>query len=119
LTAWSGSGRDHSQHRKILRTSGKKRRVGAPIFWWNDAMPTTTEIHGHDVIALMLETPQPFTHASLAAAIVARFGPAARFHTCSAAGMTADEVIAFLEARGKFQAVGDGFQVNPERVCRH
>jgi probable metal-binding protein len=82
-------------------------------------MPTTSEIHGHDVIAMMLETAQPYSRASLVAAIAARFGEAARFHTCSAAGMTADELVTFLEARGKFTPVGGGFQVNADRVCRH
>jgi probable metal-binding protein len=77
------------------------------------------QIHGHEVIALMADTPGAFTRESLAAAIVERFGADARFHTCSADNMTAPELISFLEQRGKFMPVGEGFQVNPERVCQH
>lgn len=78
-----------------------------------------TQVHGHDVIAMMRESTQPFTRETLVAAILARFGPDARFFTCSAEGMTADELIEFLAARQKFQPAGEGFEVNPNRVCQH
>lgn len=79
----------------------------------------TREIHGHEVIALILESPQPYTRASLAEAIAARFGPDARFFTCSAAGMDAAAMIDFLESRGKFMPLDGGFTINPDRVCSH
>lgn len=46
-------------------------------------------IHGHEVLNMMIESGEQYTHASLEAAIKARFGEQARFHTCSAEGMTA------------------------------
>jgi probable metal-binding protein len=52
-------------------------------------------------------------------AIVARFGTDARFHTCSAEGMTAPELVTFLETRGKFMPIDGGFTINPARVCAH
>jgi probable metal-binding protein len=78
-----------------------------------------TQVHGHEVIEMMMTSSQPFTRESLAAAIVARFGADARFHTCSAEGMTDDELISFLESRGKLMPAQRGFQINPERVCQH
>ena len=78
-----------------------------------------TQVHGHDVIDMMRASTQPFTRESLVAAILERFGAEARFHTCSAEGMTANELVEFLAARQKFKSVGDGFVVNPDRVCQH
>jgi probable metal-binding protein len=78
-----------------------------------------TQVHGHDVIAMMTASSQPYTRDSLAAAIIDQFGAEARFFTCSAEGMTAGELIDFLDARGKFMPVGEGFAVNPDRVCQH
>ena len=77
------------------------------------------QIHGHDVIAMMTEASQPFTRASLKAAIIARFGADARFHTCSAEGMDADGIIDFLQARGKFLPGADGLAIDPAKVCNH
>ena len=50
-------------------------------------------IHGHEVLNMMIESGEQYTHASLEAAIKARFGEQARFHTCSAEGMTAGELV--------------------------
>ena len=60
-----------------------------------------------------------YTHASLEAAIKARFGEQARFHTCSAEGMTAGELVAFLAAKGKFIPSEDGFSTDQSKICRH
>lgn len=57
-------------------------------------------IHGHEVLNMMIESGEQYSNASLEAAITARFGEQARFHTCSAEGMTAAELVAFLEAKG-------------------
>ena len=82
-------------------------------------MLTHPQVHGHDVIAMMMASPQPYTRESLTTAILDRFGADTRFHTCSADGMTAGELIDFLAARQKFVLVGEQFTVNPERVCQH
>ena len=83
--------------------------------------PTTIppEVHGHDVMNMMLESNQTYTRESLAAAIVARFGAGARFFTCSASGMTPEQLIVFLEERGKFAPATGGFTLDPERTCGH
>ncbi|MDV5528655.1 YecH family protein [Enterobacter hormaechei] len=76
-------------------------------------------IHGHDVLNMMIESGERYTKESLVEAIHARFGEAARFHTCSASEMTAAELVAFLAARGKFIPAADGFSTHESKFCRH
>lgn len=76
-------------------------------------------IHGHDVLTMMIDSGEQYTEASLVAAITARFGEAARFHTCSAVEMTATELVAFLAARGKFIPLDTGFSTHESKICRH
>lgn len=77
------------------------------------------EVHGHEVIRMILESGEGYTRDTLEAAIIARFGEKTSFHTCSASGMTAAEIIRFLEERGKFRPVAGGFTVDPSKVCSH
>ncbi len=79
----------------------------------------TDPIHGHEVMRMMVESGAAYTRDSLRAAIVDRFGEAARFYTCSANGMTADELISFLQARGKFIAEESGFKTDASKICDH
>lgn len=76
-------------------------------------------IHGHDVLNMMIESGEGYTKESLVEAIHARFGEAARFHTCSASEMTAAELVAFLATRGKFIPAADGFSTHESKNCRH
>lgn len=57
-------------------------------------------VHGHEVLTMMIASGERYTRQSLVAAIIARFGDKARFHTCSAAQMTAAELVAFLAEKG-------------------
>lgn len=77
------------------------------------------EVHAHEVMQMMLEKDEGFSRESLAAAITERFGPNARFYSCSAAGMDVATVIAFLESRGKFVARDDGFNTAQDKICNH
>ena len=76
-------------------------------------------IHGHEVLTMMIESGEQYSEESLIAAITARFGDEARFHTCSAADMTAAELVAFLAARGKFIPQASGFSTHGSKICRH
>lgn len=76
-------------------------------------------IHGHEVLTMMIESGEQYSEESLIAAITARFGDEARFHTCSAADMTAAELVAFLAARGKFIPKASGFSTHESKICRH
>jgi len=77
-------------------------------------------IHGHAVLHMMLEAEEGFASVeALVAAIEARFGAESRFHTCSAEGMTARELVDFLAERGKFVPGGAGFTTEAEKICAH
>jgi probable metal-binding protein len=77
----------------------------------------TPSIHGHEVMRKMIESKQSYTQSALRIAIGEWFGEGARFHTCSANDMTADELIAFLAAREKFSSHDDGFRVDETQIC--
>jgi len=77
------------------------------------------QIHGHDVLDMMMASRQVYTQESLREAIIAKFGADARFHTCSADDMDAAGLIEFLAARGKFTAQAGGFALDPAKVCSH
>jgi len=77
------------------------------------------QIHGHEVMRMMLASGDTYTRSSLRSTIVGKFGEDARFYTCSAEQMTAEELIVFLEDRGKFVRRDGGFTTAPERVCDH
>ena len=76
-------------------------------------------VHGHEVMEMMLEENQAYTQESLKVALANKFGEEARFHTCSADDMDADGIIEFLEERGKFVALGGGFQTDRSKICNH
>ena len=77
------------------------------------------QIHGHEVMQMMLQSGKAYTRASLLADIVATFGPGARFFTCSARDLTAEGLVDFLQAKGKFVPCDDGFQTSPDLICKH
>ncbi|MTD39416.1 DUF2492 family protein [Erwinia sp. CPCC 100877] len=78
-----------------------------------------SSIHGHEVLNMMLDSGERYTRQNLTAASVARFGEDARFHTCSRSGMSAPELVMFLEQRGKFVPAGAGFTTHQDKICRH
>lgn len=78
-----------------------------------------TQIHGHDVLDFMIASGVSYTRATLVQAMQAQFGPDARYHTCSADGMDAAQLIDFLAARGKFRGSEAGFTVATGNVCQH
>ena len=73
--------------------------------------------HGHEVLDMMRGN--SYTEESLLKAIIDRFGPDEMFYTCSAEGMSAQELITFLKAKGKFMPLGEGFTMDPEKRCNH
>ncbi|HCR3984702.1 TPA: YecH family protein [Kluyvera ascorbata] len=76
-------------------------------------------IHGHEVLNMMIASGEQYSVESLEAAIHARFGEQARFHTCSAENMTAGELVAFLRNKGKFIPLESGFTTEESKICRH
>ena len=74
-------------------------------------------IHGHEVLRMM-EGNSYASAEELIAAIVAKFGADAHFHTCSASDMDAVSLVAFFEAKGKFKPTESGFTMDRGKVCK-
>ena len=79
-------------------------------------------IHGHKVLNMMVGN--SYTEAQLLAAVQAQFGEEARFHTCTAQDMSAEQLLAFLKDKGKFMPAplskqGAEFTVDQTAVCDH
>jgi len=67
----------------------------------------------------MLENDNGWTRPALLQAINAKYGDSCRFHTCSAEDMSAEQLIDFLEARGKFVESGEVFNTQASKICNH
>lgn len=76
-------------------------------------------VHGHEVMHMMINSGRSYTREELCREIVSKFGEETRFYTCSANDMTAEQLIDFLNARGKFLIDEKGFTTDPERICNH
>jgi probable metal-binding protein len=68
---------------------------------------------------MMLQSAKAYTRASLLTDIVAKFGSDSRFFTCSAESLSAEGLIDFLQAKGKFVPCEAGFQTSPDLMCKH
>ncbi|MCF7824620.1 MAG: YecH family protein [Candidatus Marinimicrobia bacterium] len=77
------------------------------------------KIHGHEVMHMMVNSGKSYSRETLRSAIHENFGAETRFFTCSAENMNADELIQFLESKGKFQPAEGGFTTAPEKICNH
>ena len=77
------------------------------------------QIHGHEVMEMMLASGKTYTKDTLVKEIITRFGQDARFFTCSAESMTAEQLVEFLDARGKLVQREDGFQTSKDVMCQH
>lgn len=76
-------------------------------------------VHGHEVLHMMAGNSYA-SQRELIQAIIDKFGEEERFYTCSAEGMTAEELVNFLEMRGKFKpTVSDSFTVDETKICNH
>ncbi len=77
-------------------------------------------IHAHEVMHLMLDSGKTYTRQTLKADLAEKFGPEARFHTCSQNNLTADQLIEFLKERGKLAGDINGeFKMDPLNMCNH
>lgn len=76
------------------------------------------DIHAHEILHMM-EGNSYATKADLHNAIVEKFGNDVVFHTCSAKGLGIDEIILFLESKGKFKEAQDGFTMDINKVCKN
>ena len=77
------------------------------------------EHHGHEVLEMMIESGQSYNDESLQQAINLKFGTDARFYICSGGGMTANELIEALWAKGKFTGTPEAYVFDPSDRCNH
>ncbi len=82
-------------------------------------MANLQSIHGHEVIHMIADADRAFSRTELVAAIAAKFGADARFHTCSAEDLTAEGLVEFLISRGKFFGDERSLALDPSKVCQH
>jgi probable metal-binding protein len=80
-------------------------------------MQTLPSIHGHEVIRIIHEAPRPLRPQELTRLVQERFGPDARFHTCAASGLSLQQLLEFLMARGKVVQRDGGLATDMSRVC--
>lgn len=81
-------------------------------------MPIASHIHGHEIILLVAGAKRALTHKDLHDEVARRFGAGARFCTCSADGMTLDQLLAFLAERGKVVEQNGRMVADVGRMCR-
>ncbi|MCH7613267.1 MAG: YecH family protein [Candidatus Marinimicrobia bacterium] len=77
------------------------------------------QIHGHEVMEMMIKSRKSYTEETLRNEIIQQFGEDTRFYTCSAENMKAEEIIQFLSNKGKFILSDDGFNTDPSKICDH
>jgi probable metal-binding protein len=77
------------------------------------------QIHGHEVMKMMIEAKRHFTKPELKEAIIKEFGSDARFFTCSAENMNAEEIIDLLQEKGKFTQSSSGLTTSQDKICHH
>ncbi len=77
------------------------------------------EAHVHEVLEMMEAANGTYSRETLCAAINGKFGEATRFRSCSANGMDANDVIDFLDSRGKFTGTADAFSFDTGQRCGH
>ena len=80
---------------------------------------TVNAHHGHEVIYLIAQANPPLTRATLPAAIEAKLGPNARFHTCAAEDMNLDQLLTFLADRGKLFENDGQLSTDLKVMCDH
>ena len=77
------------------------------------------EIHGHEVLEMMIASGIQYSVKSLIEAIDEKFGTEARFYICSGGGMTAAQLIETLRAKGKFAGTPESFIFDTSKRCNH
>lgn len=82
-------------------------------------MPTTQNVHGHDVLHLVQEASPALTRGELLVEATGRWGADARFCTCSIEGMTLEELLTFLMSRGKIVEVAGKLTTDISKICEN
>lgn len=82
-------------------------------------MSAPLAVHGHEIIDLVASHPEGIRLGVLMDSVSERYGRMATFHTCSAHGMTFDELLRFLEDRDKVRITGGVVHAGGSPACDH
>ena len=80
-------------------------------------MAPSEPVFGHELISLLSRMGGRATVETLRAAAHRAFGPEAVYGNCHGDRFTFDDVLAFLESRGKLARVGDELSAGPVPAC--
>ncbi|MEI6036091.1 MAG: YecH family metal-binding protein [Verrucomicrobiae bacterium] len=80
---------------------------------------TTNQVHGHEIMSLVAKYPEGIEVATLSDIVEHEFGSGTRFFTCSAEGMTLQELMTILVERGKFQLRDNRLFPGDAPACNH
>jgi probable metal-binding protein len=76
-------------------------------------------VHAHDVLHMVAESNDGIKLEELRALLNQKYGSEIRFTNCADARFTVDELLVFLESRGKISVDNGVARVNANRVCNH
>jgi probable metal-binding protein len=76
-------------------------------------------IHAHDVLSMVAESNGGMMLDDLRSMLHTKYGPDVRFTNCADARFTVDELLLFLESRGKISVEDGVARVNTQNVCSH
>ena len=80
-------------------------------------MAVVENIHGHEVLKLIASFRKPLSKRELFDEVARRYGPEAHFCTCSASGMTIEELYGFLAERGKLVERDETVSADIGKMC--
>ena len=76
------------------------------------------ERHAHEVMEMMITSGKAYSRVSLATEIREKFGEDVSFYTCSANGLSPEQLIEFLAKKGKFSGTEESFVFDSGRMCQ-
>ncbi|HMA97123.1 MAG TPA: YecH family metal-binding protein [Polyangiaceae bacterium] len=79
----------------------------------------TQEVHGHEVLERIINAGGVMPLSQLRSSAATAFGTDAQYYTCSARGMSFDDLLGFLVQRQKISVVGENVTVHAESMCQH
>lgn len=75
------------------------------------------QLHGHEVINLIVEANKPLTLDEIKTMADNTFGTDTRYYTCSASDLNTEELLEFLMKRNKLIKKGDGYVMDAGDIC--
>lgn len=76
-------------------------------------------IHGHEVMRMIVEGAGSLTETDLAEKVEAKFGPDARFHTCSIQDAPLPALLELLKKKGKTVLKDGKLHTEAGQICNH